>query len=310
MGLLVGLLFPFLCSAQDSVFTQSHIIQGLTEYRNAVINRDEEAVEQLRALEQRWDVTGSNREIFESLLLNVLSTKAVYDFPEKTVLRITKRECPQCARLGEITEADIRVLEANSELLNLVLEGILKPEYPFGINPDASFFEELDFFQLKSGQAIAEIGAGNGVFSLLLTVLGKDNRIDVNELKRGFLAYFLQTAEANRSLMDGIQFHAIKGKKTDTGLDLETYDRIVIRNAFHHFSKKEAMLKSIKRALKPDGKLCLYEPITKTQSDLPTFCDLVMDKSEMLQIIQGMGFNLEETSDLEGMTLMRFSIKK
>jgi hypothetical protein len=27
MGFLVGLLFPFLCSAQNSVFTQSHIIQ-------------------------------------------------------------------------------------------------------------------------------------------------------------------------------------------------------------------------------------------------------------------------------------------
>jgi len=306
--LLILLMLPVYLSSQDLIFSESEIIQCVSDYRSKLIKENIKATDNLRILENNWGELDPKNEEFELITLNIIALKSRSDYSTKSLLRIVKRDCEGCKLVENITEQDIEIILENSELIDLVLEGVLKSNYPFAINPKSSVFAELEFYQIESGQTIGEIGAGNGTFSILLGMISDEIQIVINELEKGFVDYISEKISKNAQLLDVSKIEAIKGTKSKTGLRENQFDKIIIRNAFHHFSKKEKMLESIKQSLSENGKIYLYEPIL-VPSGNGNSCDKVLDKRYLVTIIEENGFLLEEEKYVGSSVLLRFSKK-
>jgi SAM-dependent methyltransferase len=308
--LLFLLLLPISLKSQIDPLTELDIIQTLTTYRSKLLKENVHAADSLRVLEKKWGELDPKDEAFEALTINIIFLKSVYDFTTPGILRIVKKRYGK-KRYGKqelvekITEGDIEIILKNSELLDLVLDEAVKPSYPFPINPKSRIFTELSFYQIESGQKIGELGAGNGTFSVILAMATKEVQIFVNELNQGYVDYIQTKIQKNAQLLDVSKIQTIKGSKSETKFPENELDRIVIRNAFHHFSKKEKMLKSINAALKGNGKLCLYEPILG-KSNRKDVCVKALERSYLVKVIEENGFILEEEKDLESGMLFRF----
>lgn len=307
--LLILLVLPVYLTSQELIFSESGIIRSVTDYRSKLIKENIKATDNLRVLEKNWGELEPDNEEFELITLNIIALKSRSDYSANALLRIVKRDCEGCKLVEKITEQDIEIILENSELLDLVLEGVLKSNYPFAINPNSSIFTELEFYQIEAGQKIGEIGAGNGTFSILLGMLSNEIQIVINELEKGFVNYIDKKISNNAQLLDVSKIEATKGTKSNTGLKENQFDKIIIRNAFHHFSNKEKMLESIRQSLSKNGKLYLYEPIL-VPSGSGSSCDKVLDKRYLLTLIEENGFLFEEEKKLDNSSvLLRFSKK-
>ena len=307
--LVILLMLPVCLSSQELIFSESKIIQNVIDYRSKLIKENIKSTDNLRILEKNWGELDPNNEEFELITLNLKALKSRSDYSANTLLRIVKKDCERCKLIEMISEQDIEIILENSELLDLVLEGVLKPNYPFAINPKSTIFSELEFYQIETGQRIGEIGAGNGTFSILLGMLSDEIQIVINELEKGFVNYIGEKISNNNQLLDASKIEVVKGTKSNTGLRDNQFDKIIIRNAFHHFSKKEKMLESIKESLSENGKLYLYEPIL-VPSGKGSSCDKVLDKQYLLTLIEENGFLLEKEKKLDNSSvLLRFSKK-
>src|SRR5690606_33093835 len=55
----------------------------------------------------------------------------------------------------------------------------------------------------------------------------------------------------------------VQGSVSASGLPEGIFDKIIVRETFHHFETPDAMLYDIRMLLKPAGQLFVYEPYTE-----------------------------------------------
>jgi tetratricopeptide (TPR) repeat protein len=121
-----------------------------------------------------------------------------------------------------------------------------------------------DFIDLKKGDIITEIGAGDGinigVMSMVydsVTFVAQDidtkvlNDKTYNKIIKKYAKY-RQTPQTNK-------FEKVIGTMTSTNLTDNKFDELLIINSFHDFDKQEEMLDDIYKKLKPNGRFILLE---------------------------------------------------
>lgn len=121
-----------------------------------------------------------------------------------------------------------------------------------------------DFVDLKKGDIITEIGAGDGinigVMSMVydsVTFVAQDidtkvlNDKTYNKIIKKYTKY-RQTPQTNK-------FEKVIGTMTSTNLTDNKFDELLIVNSFHDFDKQEEMLEDIYKKLKPNGRFILLE---------------------------------------------------
>jgi ubiquinone/menaquinone biosynthesis C-methylase UbiE len=119
---------------------------------------------------------------------------------------------------------------------------------------------------LKPGQAVADIGAGTGLFTRLFAArVGPQGRVYAVDIARTFVEGNLQRARAAR--LENVV--GIVSTQADTRLEENSVDVVFICDAYHHFEDPKAMLASIRRALKAGGTLVVvdFERIPGTSPD-------------------------------------------
>jgi ubiquinone/menaquinone biosynthesis C-methylase UbiE len=109
---------------------------------------------------------------------------------------------------------------------------------------------------LRSGAMVADIGAGNGTFTVALAGrLGRSVRVAATELGR----------PAILALWKGVQrggagnVSVVEGTAVDTNLPADSCDAIVVRRTYHHFMQPAEMAASLFRTLRPGGQLIVIE---------------------------------------------------
>ena len=108
----------------------------------------------------------------------------------------------------------------------------------------------------KPGQAVADVGAGTGLFTRLFAArVGPQGRVYAVDIARAFVEGNLQRARAAR-LQNVVGIVSTQG---DTRLDENSIDLAFICDAYHHFEDPQAMLASIRRALRPGGTLVIVD---------------------------------------------------
>ena len=116
--------------------------------------------------------------------------------------------------------------------------------------------EVVRLLALHNGATIADIGAGNGVFTVALADrLGHGVRVVATELGR----------PAILTLWKGVQrggagnVSVVEGTAIDTNLPAESCDAIIVRRTYHHFMQPAEMAESLYQTLRHGGQLIVIE---------------------------------------------------
>lgn len=114
----------------------------------------------------------------------------------------------------------------------------------------------VDAVAPRLGQAIADVGAGTGLFTRLFAArVGPQGRVYAVDIAKAFVEGNLQRARAAR--LQNIV--GIVSSQTDTRLAENSVDLAFVCDAYHHFEDPQAMLASIRRALRPGGTLVVID---------------------------------------------------
>jgi ubiquinone/menaquinone biosynthesis C-methylase UbiE len=126
--------------------------------------------------------------------------------------------------------------------------------------------ELVKLFELKPGMTIADIGAGFGAWTVQFAkIVGPNGHVYATDIGAAQL-------EALREYVkkEGLSnVTVLEGKVDSTSLPASCCDAILIRDAFHHFTQPEPMIKSIAASLKPSGRLAIIDFPPRPKSTVP-----------------------------------------
>jgi ubiquinone/menaquinone biosynthesis C-methylase UbiE len=114
----------------------------------------------------------------------------------------------------------------------------------------------LQRLRLKSGDVVADIGAGTGVFSLpLAKAVAPAGKVFAVEVDQKLVDHIRQKA-ADQKVAN---VEPTLGKFAEPGLPPASVDLAFIHDVLHHIQDRAGYLKALGRALKPTGRLALIE---------------------------------------------------
>lgn len=109
---------------------------------------------------------------------------------------------------------------------------------------------------LKPGMRVADVGAGDGFYTLKIASVIAPGRVtggDINEKS-------LERMRQHLSKTSLTNVDVVLGKPDDPLLAADSFDAILIHNAYHEIVEYQTMLGHIHKALKSTGRLVLVEP--------------------------------------------------
>jgi protein-L-isoaspartate O-methyltransferase len=117
--------------------------------------------------------------------------------------------------------------------------------------------EVLRRLGVSPGEHVADVGAGLGFFTVRLArVVGNAGLVVAVEIDGDIVSELRM--RANEAPYP--QVEVVLGGPDDPKLAPQSFDAVLIVNAYHEMPQHQQMLKAIRRALKPDGRLMLLEP--------------------------------------------------
>lgn len=150
---------------------------------------------------------------------------------------------------------------------------------------------------VRPGAIVADVGAGDGFFTTRLArAVGAKGRVfavDIDDAAMDRLRKRLQE--------DGIQnVTIVKGAMDDPKLPERTLDAALIVNAYHEMEQHQSILAGLRRALKPDGRLVIVEPVTPSRRGRPRLDEVrshEIDPEYVLQDARAAGFGVVNLRD-------------
>lgn len=123
----------------------------------------------------------------------------------------------------------------------------------------------IGLLELKPGMVVADVGAGSGYYTYLLSrAVGPDGKVYATDIQPGMLR-LLERKLASRKITN---VETLLATETDPKLPEACCDLILMVDVYHEFSQPQAMLRKLKAALKPAGRLVLLE-FRKEDPDVP-----------------------------------------
>lgn len=129
---------------------------------------------------------------------------------------------------------------------------LVRPERETEENPSKA----VALLGLEPGMKVADVGAGVGYWSFLLAEkVGKEGKVFATDIQPEMLRLLRRRMEKA-----GVRnIETVMGFEAETGLPDSSVDMVLLVDVYHEFSKPQQMLRSIRKTLKPDGRLVLLE---------------------------------------------------
>ncbi|MEO8098872.1 MAG: class I SAM-dependent methyltransferase [Acidobacteriota bacterium] len=164
-------------------------------------------------------------------------------------------------------------------------EWLVRPERVAEENPEGA----LDAMNIRPGMKIADLGVGVGYMALRMAKrVGPTGRIYGVDLQQGMLDKFRENAKAA-----GIgNIETILGEPADPKLPAGQIDMILMVDVYHEVSEPQQMIRKIRQALKPDGRLVLLEYRAEDPS-IPINPEHKMTVTQVRAEIEPEGFKLQ-----------------
>ncbi|MCA8944091.1 MAG: methyltransferase domain-containing protein [Planctomycetes bacterium] len=116
--------------------------------------------------------------------------------------------------------------------------------------------EILDACRLDPGERVADVGAGTGLFTRMFAkAVGPEGQVFAVEIAPKFLDH-IQRSAARLKLRN---ISGVLCAENDVKLAPESVDLAFVCDTYHHFEYPKATLASIRRALRPGGRLVVVD---------------------------------------------------
>jgi predicted methyltransferase len=147
----------------------------------------------------------------------------------------------------------------------------------------------LDLIGIEPGSVVADVGAGSGYITVRLSKrVGPKGTVLANDLQPTLL-----TSIRDKVRTLGLtNVKTIQGTESDARLPEGAVDLALLFDAYHEFREPQLMLQSIRRALKPDGRLVLVE-YRKEDASLPIAPTHRMSVNDVRTEIEAEGFTFD-----------------
>src|SRR5688572_27811655 len=146
----------------------------------------------------------------------------------------------------------------------------------------------LDALGPLTGLTVADVGAGSGYFTVrLASRVGPKGRVYANDLQPEMLK--MLAARLAREKVQNVTL--VQGASADPKLPITSLDLVLMVDVYHELSEPQNMLRAIRAALKPGGRLVLLE-YRKEDPDVPIRFEHKMAVAEAKMEIEAEGFTL------------------
>ena len=166
---------------------------------------------------------------------------------------------------------------------------LTRPEREAEEHPRAA----LDEIGIAKGSSVADIGAGTGFYTLLLAErVGPQGTVYANEIQSGMLDRLKQNVAA-KGFKNVVP---VLGTERDPKLAANSIDLALLVDVYHEFSHPQEMIRKLRAALKPDGRLVLLE-YRAEDPNVPIRPEHKMTIQQVKNELQPEGFHLARRSE-------------
>jgi ubiquinone/menaquinone biosynthesis C-methylase UbiE len=167
---------------------------------------------------------------------------------------------------------------------------LVRPERESEEQPDKA----LEAIGIRRGMVVADIGAGVGYMSFKMAKLvGAPGKVYANDVQPEMLQ--MLRARAQRDKITNVE--TVLGTESDPKLPASTMDLALLVDVYHEFSHPQEMLRGIREALKPGGRLVLLE-YRKEDPDVPIRPEHKMSVSEVKAEVEPEGFQFDKVIEV------------
>jgi len=151
----------------------------------------------------------------------------------------------------------------------------------------------LNVLKIPKGASVADIGAGSGFITERLSArVGPTGRVFANDLQPQMLQ-ILGRRLAQRNITN---VTLVQGTIDDPKLDPASVDLAIMVDVYHELSQPQAMLRRLRAALKPGGRLVLLE-YRKEDPTIPIKFEHKMSVAEAKMELEAEGFTLAKVDE-------------
>ena len=156
-------------------------------------------------------------------------------------------------------------------------------------NPEAA----LDALKLAPGSTVADVGAGSGYITVkMASRVGPTGVVYANDIQPQMLSLLRQRLD--REKISNVRL--VLGTLDDPKLPPSEIDLILMVDVYHEFSQPQGMLRRMRDALKPGGRLVLLE-YRKEDPTIPIRPDHKMSVAEAKMEVEAEGFTLSNVDE-------------
>lgn len=176
---------------------------------------------------------------------------------------------------------------------------LVRPERVLEEDPERA----VRMLGLKPGMKVADIGAGVGYYSLKIAAeVGPTGKVFATDIQPGMI----ERLRANIAKAGLKNIEPVLSTEAATGLPDHSVDLMILVDVYHEFSQPRTMIQGLKRALKPDGRLVLFE-FRKEDPKVPIREEHKMSIAEAKAELEADGLVLEKVlNDLPWQHMMFF----
>ena len=156
-------------------------------------------------------------------------------------------------------------------------------------NPDLA----IRLLRISRGATIADIGAGSGYMTVRLArAVGPTGKVYATDIQEGMLTLLRQNV-ARAGLENVVP---VLGAHDDPGLPPGTIDLAIMVDVYHELAEPQQVLRRIREALKPDGRLVLLEYRAEDPA-VPIRPEHKMSKAQVKQELEHEGLRQAQVFD-------------
>ncbi|HEY7169283.1 MAG TPA: methyltransferase domain-containing protein [Vicinamibacterales bacterium] len=151
----------------------------------------------------------------------------------------------------------------------------------------------LEIIKIQPGSTVADVGAGSGYMSVKMARrVGPAGKVYANDIQPEMLT-LLQERLAKEKITN---VEPVLGAADDPKLPASAIDLILMVDVYHEFQQPQIMLRRMREALKPGGRLVLLE-YRKEDPSIPILYEHKMSVAEAKLEVEAEGFKLATVNE-------------